>query len=225
MRKHYPHAHRATNLILVLCAVCLPAVLSVSCSKPSPGLLKLQRSRAAIRAAQSWREDVGMQIPSGQYVMVSIEKVECPGRYDRFTMVRGPQNHSVHEIMYDGVYYNKSDAIDWLKTPGAQITAMTCGEGPSLIWDGVLYDDLDTVQRSGEVRPGKPPQPLGNACEWWEVAPSKGAPPHYMVCINPDDYLPHIVHSREHDLDYAYTLSGWNTTKVVLPENLPAAAN
>ena len=140
-------------------------------------------------------------------------------------MLRDPHNRSVRELMYDSAYYSKGDGIDWIKVPGGQIAAITCGQGPSLTWDGILYEDLDGVQRSGEVRPGKPTQVDGSACDWWEVAPVKGAPPHYTVCINPDDFLPRIVHSREHDLNYTYTLSNWNTTKVTLPDNLPGASN
>lgn len=192
-----------------------------SCSKkPSQGMLELRASRDATRAAHSWQEDVGVQLPTGQQMIVCLEKVECPARIDRITMIRDPHNHTAHEILFDGTYYNQSDRFNWMTVPGGNIAGFNCGEGPNLTWDGVLYDDLDAVQRSGEVRPGNPANSSDSACIWWEVAPAKGAPPHYTVCIHSDDHLPYIVHSREHDLNYTYTLSNWNTTKVTLPENL-----
>jgi hypothetical protein len=211
-----------SRLILLALAFSLA---SISCSKPSPGMLELLASREAIRTAQSWQEDIGAQAPTGQWMIINLEKVECPGRMDRIAMLRDSYNRGVHELEYDGAYYSKGNGMEWLKVPGAQIAAITCGRGPSLVWDGVLYDDLDAVQQSGEVRPGKPAISSDDACEWWEVAPAKGAPAHYTVCIHADDHLPYIVHSREHDLNYTYTLSRWNTTKVTLPENLPTGGN
>ena len=216
-----PTQLRGYSLLFLL----LPPLLTLpSCSKkPSQGMLDLRSSRDAIRAAQSWQQDVTVQFPTGQQMIVSLEKVECPARMDRISMIRDPHNRTAHEISYDGTYYNQSDRIDWQRVPGAKITGFNCGEGPTLTWDGVLYDDLDAVERTGEVRPGKPAISSDAACIWWEVVPAQDAPPHYSVCIHGDDHLPYIVHSREHDLNYTYTLSNWNTTKVTLPENLASA--
>lgn len=123
-----------------------------SCSKrPSQGMLELRASRDAIRAAQSWQQDVGVQLPTGQELIVSLEKVECPARIDRITMLRDPHSRTAHEVSFDGI----------------------------------LYEDLDAVQRSGEVRPGKPAISSDSAGIWWEVALAKGAPPHYTVRIRP----------------------------------------
>jgi hypothetical protein len=214
-----------SNLAFRISAAAAIVASMASCSKPSPGILELRASRDAVRAAQSWQEDVGAQAPTGQWMIVSLEKVECPNRMDRVAMLRDPHNRSVHELMYDGAYYSKGDGIDWLKVPDGKIAAITCGQGPQLMWDGVLYDDLDAVQSSGEVRAGKSPMSSDAACTWWEVAPAKGASAHYTVCIHSDDHLPYIVHSHEHNLNYTYTLSNWNTTKVVLPESIGNASD
>jgi|SRR5258706_9106645 len=195
----------------------------VACSKPSRGVLELRTSREATRAAQSWQEDISAQVPTGQWMIVDLEKVECPGRMDRIAMLRDPHNRGVHELEYDGAYYSKGDGADWTKVPGAKIAAISCGQGPLLVWDGVLYSDLEAVERSGEVRLAKPTISSDDACEWWEVAPEKDGPPHYTVCIHADDHLPYIVHSHEHNLNYTYTLSNWNKTKVTLPENVSSA--
>ena len=63
------------------------------------------------------------------------------------------------------------------------------------------------------------------SCIWWEVAPAKGAPPHYSVCVGEADHLPRVVRSREHNLNYVYTLTKWNVTAVVLPAEAKIVAN
>jgi hypothetical protein len=210
----------ALALLIAACATNL-----ASCSRQSPGLAALVASREATRAAQSWQEDTAVQLPSGQWVILSWEKTECPGRQDHTVNLREPHLGILHDVWFDGAHYSKEAGRTWMSVPDGKQSVMNCGQGPSLIWDGILYDDLDAVQRFGEVRAGKLAQPDDVNCTWWEVAPAKGAPAHYSVCVGTDDHLPRVVHSRGHDLNYTYTLSHWNSTKVTLPEELPAAAN
>jgi len=217
-----PKKSRRTQLVLLALAF---SESSVSCSKPSQGVVELLASREATQAARSWQEDTAVQLPSGQWVILSSEKTECPARQDHTVNLREPHLGILHDVWFDGAHYSKEAGRTWMSVPDGKQTVMNCGQGPSLTWDGILYDDLDAVQRSGEVRPAKLAQPDDVNCTWWEVAPAKGAPAHYSVCIGGDDRLPRVVHSREHDLNYTYTLSHWNSTKVILPEELPAAAN
>jgi hypothetical protein len=200
--------------ILIAASLC-------SCSRPSPGLLELQASREAVRAAKSWQSGTTAQFPSGQWVIFALESVECPGRDDHLALFHDQQNRSVHEIQFDGTYYNKSNEVrTWLSNPAPAMTVINCGQGPGLTWDGILYDDLDAVQRTGEIRRGKTDTADDVSCVWWEVAPSKGAPPHYSVCVGEDDHLPRTVRSHEHDMNYVYTLSHWNATTVSLPPDI-----
>lgn len=191
---------------------------STSCSKPSPGVLELQRSRLAVRAAQSWQKDVSVQMPSGQWSIVTLEKVECPARLERTSILRDPQPGSAHEIWSDGLYYKRETTGSW--TAADVPLPANCGQGPTLIPDGILYDDLDTVASNGEVRPGQPARSDPESCTWWEVAPAKGAPAHYSVCIDSTDHLPRTARFHEQKLTYVYTLSRWNATKVTLPPDI-----
>jgi len=218
------HTHRSArkNWAIALLAALLVAG-SVSCSRPSPGVLELRRSRLAVRAAQSWQKDVSVQMPSGQWSIVTLEKVECPARLDRTSITHDQHASSAHEIWFDGLY-------DKMESPGSWTAAdiplpANCGQGPSLVQDGILYDDLDAVARHGEVRPGQSAQSNPEPCTWWEVAPAKGAPAHYSVCVDDTDHLPRTVRSHEHNLTYVYTLSRWNATKVTLPPDIVAPSN
>lgn len=194
------------------------AATNWSCSRPSPGLLELKSSREAIRAAKSWQSGTTAQFGSGQWVILNLGKVECPDRADRIAILHDEHNRSVHEIWYDGTYFNKSDvAREWVRQQAAAIRFSECGKGPSLTWDGTLYDDLEAVEKSGEFRRGKTDQADDVSCTWWEVAPAKGAAAHYSVCVGEDDHLPRTVRSHEHDLNYVYTLNHWNATTVILP--------
>jgi hypothetical protein len=197
------------------------AVSFCSCFRPSLGVLELQASREAVRAAKSWQSGTTAQFPSGQYVILTLESIECPGRYDRTAILHDPHNRSVHEVQFDGTYYNKTDSPrTWSSNPAPSMTVINCGQGPGLTWDGILYDDLDAVQRTGEIRRGKTDKEDDVSCVWWEVAPSKGAPPHYSVCVGEDDHLPRVVRSHEHDMNYVYTLNRWNATTVSLPPDI-----
>jgi len=183
-------------------------------------VLDLRRSRLSVRAAQSWQSDVSVQMPSGQWSIVTLEKVECPARLDRISIIRDQQRGSAHEIWFDGLYYKMETTGSWTAAD-VQMPA-NCGQSPSLIGDGILYDDLDAVARNGEVRPGQPAQPAAAPCTWWEVAPEKGAPAHYSVCVDNTDHLPRTVRSHEQNLTYVYTFSRWNATKVTLPPDMAA---
>lgn len=198
---------------------------SISCSKPSPGVLELQRSRLAVRAAKSWQSGVSVQA-SSSWSPVLLEKVECPARHDRISITHAPQSGSLHELWFDGVYYKMEPGGFWI---AADIKLpMNCGAGPSLVWDGILYDDLDAVASDGEIRPGQPQQAAQSdtaSCTWWEVASAKGSQPHYSVCVDPTDHLPRTAHSYEHKLVYVYTFTNWNTTSVTLPTDIVASNN
>jgi hypothetical protein len=197
------------------------AVSLCSCSRPSPGLLELQASREAVRAAKSWQSGTTAQFPTGQWVIFSLDSVECPSRSDHIALFHDQQNRTVHEIQFDGTYYNKSNEVrTWITNPDPSTTVINCGQGPSLTWDGILYDDLDAVERTGEIRRGKADKADDVSCVWWEVAPSEGAPPHYSVCVGEDDHLPRTIRSHEHDMNYVYTLSHWNATSVSLPPDI-----
>ncbi len=192
---------------------------TVSCSKPSPGVLELQRSREAVRAAKSWQSGVTVQMPTGQRHIVSLEKVECAGRDDRITISYDPPGND-HELWFDGGYYKKEITGAW--SSGAVKMPANCGHGPSLVWDGILYDDLDAAASGGGVRPGQPAQSNTPPCTWWEVAPAKGAEAHYAVCVSETEHLPRIVRSHENNLTYVYTLTDWNATSVTLPTDIVA---
>jgi len=191
-----------------------------SCSRPNPGLLELQRSREAVRAARSWQYGTTVQLPTGQWVVLLLTSVECPARIDRAIMMHDAQNSSVHEISFDGTYYSQSGGGAWSSKPAPSPKVINCGQGPSLVWDGMLYDDLDAVGRTGEIRRGASARADDVSCVWWEVAPSRGAAPHYSVCVGEGDHLPHIARSRERDTNYVYSFTGWNTTTVSLPSGL-----
>ena len=216
-------AHLPSSFRLPACIALGAATLCLSCSKPSPGVTELQTSREAVRAAKSWQSGVTVQLPSGQRHIVLIEKVECPRRDDRTTISYDAQPGSTHEVWFDGGYYRKEISGAW-SSADVKLPA-NCGRGPSLAWDGILYDDLDAAASGGEVRAGKPEQ-LAEAnatpCTWWEVAPAKGAEAHYSVCVSEADHLPRIVRSHEHNLVYVYTLTDWNATSVTLPTDIVA---
>jgi hypothetical protein len=208
-----PHL-RARFFLLIASAV----LLCACSSKPDTGYLALQQSREAVREATSWQSDVTVQYPTGQPAIIELAKVDCPGRMDRIGILREPRNKSVHEIWFDGMYYNKTETAGmWLSSATSANPFPNCGKGPSLIWDGILYDDLDAVAATGEIRRGKADDSDGASCLWWEVAPAKGAPPHYSVCVGEIDHLPRLVRSHEHDLNYVYTMSRWNATAITLP--------
>jgi hypothetical protein len=94
-----------------------------------------------------------------------------------------------------------------------------------MIWDGVFYGDLDQVHTTGEIRRGKTDNYDGVSCIWWDVAPAKGAVPHYSACVSDTDHLPRLVTTVEHDLHYTYTLSRWNATVVTLPPEAKVIPN
>ncbi|MGO9085432.1 MAG: hypothetical protein ACLQBK_09415 [Candidatus Sulfotelmatobacter sp.] len=183
-------------------------------------MLELRRSRLAVRAAQSWQSDVSVQMPSGQWSIVSLEKVECPARLERTSITHDQHPSSAHEIWFDGVYYKMESPGSWTAAD-VQLPA-NCGQGPSLVQDGFLYDDLDAVARNGEVRPGQPAQSSSPPCAWWEVAPARGSPAHYSVCVDNTDHLPRTVRFHEQNLTYVYTLTQWNSTSITLPPDIAA---
>jgi hypothetical protein len=192
----------------------------LSCSKPSPGMVELLASREAVRTAQSWQADTAIQLPEGFWVVHSLSKTECPARKDRTEILHRQQNRGVHGFWYDGIYYTKSEAA-WTYNTDPQIAAVvSCGKGPQLESEGFLYDDLETVQKSGEVRPGNPAQQPDGSCTWWDVFPAKNGPVQYSVCVNQDDHLPRTARTLEKNLKYSYTFSNWNTTHVALPADL-----
>jgi len=192
-----------------------------SCARPNPGFIELQRSREAVRAARSWQYGTTVQLPTGQWVVLLLTSVECPGRIDRDIMVHDVQNSSVHEISFDGTYYSQSGGGAWSSKPAPSPKVINCGQGPSLVSDGMLYDDLDAVQRAGEIRRGATAKADDVSCVWWDMAPSRGTAPHYSVCVGEADHLPRIVRSHERDTNYVYSFTGWNTTTVSLPAGLP----
>jgi hypothetical protein len=218
-------AQRVSTQIQIRRLLALGLVLAscVSCSKPSVGVLELQRSRLALRAAKSWQSGVSVQAAS-HWSLVLLEKVECPARHDRLSIIGGAQPGSLHELWFDGVYYKMEASGAW--TAADVKFPMNCGAGPSLVWDGILFDDLDAVASDGEVRPGQSQQSgqsNADTCVWWDVAPAKGAQPHYSVCVDPTDHLPRTVRSNEHDQVYVYTFTNWNATSVTLPKDIVAS--
>ena len=197
---------------------------SVSCTKPSPGLLELQRSRDAVRAAHSWQSDVSVQTPPRQVSIVRLEKVECPSRLDSWSTAHSWQPGG-HEIWFDGIHYKMGAGGAW-SASDVRLPA-NCGLGPALVGSGNLYDDLDAVAHEGEVRPGLPEPTHENAppCTWWDVAAAKGDPPHYSVCVDETDHLPRTVRFHDRDLTFVYTLSNWNATSVALPADIAVPTN
>jgi len=217
------HHHLGIGATLVIAI----AIFSSCASKPSEGVLELRRSREAIREAKSWESDVTGQLPSGQWVIVMMTKMECPAREDRIGIVHEENNRTVHEIWYDGDYYDLTNRGTWTSLPHGTKPVTDCGLGPSLVWDGGLYSDLDSVEKTGEVRHGQAPPPEGGVdCTWWDVAPEKNGAAHYSVCVSNDgEHLPMRVRSHENTHNYVYTFQGWNSTTVALPKGLPASAN
>jgi len=209
----------------LLCIALLLVAGSVSCSKPSPGLLELERSRDAVRGARSWQNDVSVLTPPRQWSIVRLEKVECPARLDRTSVTHGEQPGSGHEIWFDGLYYKMGAGGGW--TAADVPLPANCGHGPGIVEDGNLYDDLDAVAREGEVRPGLPEPTHENAppCTWWDVAATKGDPPHYSVCLDEADHLPRTVRLHERNLTYVYTLTNWNNISVKLPPDIAVPSN
>ncbi len=194
-------------------------VCACACSHaPDPGYLELRRSQEAIQGATSWQSDVAAKYPTGQPVIVELSKVDCPGRMERVGILHEMNNTSVREIWLDGTYYNKTQGVAvWISHPANLNPFPECGRGPFMIWDGVLYGDLDKVHATGEIRRGKNDNYDGVPCVWWEVAPAKGAAPHHSACVAESDHLPRVVTTLEHDLHYTYTLTRWNATVVNLP--------
>jgi hypothetical protein len=204
--------------IRVFLPLVVAACLGACSHAPDPGYLELQRSQEAIRAATSWQNDVAAKYPGAQPVIVELAKVDCPGRMERVGILHEQHNISVREIWFDGTYYNKAQGVGvWTSHPANQNPFPDCGRGPSMIWDGVLYGDLDQVHATGEIRRGKNDNFDNVSCVWWDVYSAKGALPHYSACIADTDHLPRLVNSLEHDLHYTYTLSRWNATAVSLP--------
>jgi hypothetical protein len=209
-------------LVIVAAFVC-----ACGCTHaPDPGYLELRRSQEAIQGATSWQSDVAAKYPTGQPVIVELSKVDCPGRMERVGILHEMNNTSVREIWLDGTYYNKTQGVAvWISHPANLNPFPECGRGPSMIWDGVLYGDLDKVHATGEIRRGKNDHYDGIPCVWWEVAPAKGAAPHYSACVAESDHLPRVVTSLEHDLHYTYTLTRWNATVVTLPPEAKVIPN
>jgi hypothetical protein len=204
--------------VLFFLSPVIGACLSACAHPPDPGYLELQRSQEAIREATGWQSDVLAQYPSGQPVIVELSRVECPGRMERTAILHELHNTSVREIWIDGTYYNKTENVAvWVSHPANLNPFPECGRGPFMIWDGVFYGDLDAVHATGEIRRGKPDNYDNVSCVWWEVAPAKGAKPHYAACIADADHLPRLLRSHEHDLNYTYTLTRWNAAVVTLP--------
>jgi hypothetical protein len=211
----------ARFFLLLFGAACLCA-----CAKPpDAGYLELQRSQEAIREATSWQSDVLVQNPAGQPMILELSKVDCPGRME-VTSILHEMHTSVREIWLDGTYYNKTENVGVWVSHAANLNPFPqCGRGPFMIWDGVFYGDLDAVHATGEIRRGKPDNYDNVSCVWWEVAPAKGAKPHYSVCVADTDHLPRLLSSHEHDLNYTYTLTRWNATVVTLPPEAQVTPN
>jgi hypothetical protein len=209
-------------LPFVIVAACLAA-----CSHPpDPGYLELKRSQEAIQGATSWQNDVLVKYPSGQPAIIELSKVDCPGRMERVGILREQHNISVREIWLDGTYYNKTENVAvWVSHPANLNPFPECGRGPFMIWDGVLYGDLEKIHATGEIRRGKDDNYDSVSCVWWDLAPAKGAAPHYSACVSDTDHLPRLVTTLEHDLHYTYTLSRWNATVVTLPPEAKVVPN
>jgi hypothetical protein len=219
---------RTSHLCLYLPLVIVVAFLcACACSRaPDRGYLELKRSQEAIREATSWQSDVLAQYPTGQPVIVQLSKVDCPGRMERVGILHELHNASVREIWLDGMYYNKTEGVAvWVSYPATNNPFPECGRGPFMIWDGVFYGDLDRVHATGEIRRGKQDNYDNAPYVWWEVAPAKGAKPHYSACIAESDHLPRLVSTLEHDLHYTYTLTRWNATVVTLPPEAKVITN
>lgn len=80
------HGGRTAKLRRCLLLVAAFAVLLCACSRPDPGIVELQSSREAVRAAKSWRSAATGQFPAGQWVIVNLISVDCPGRFDRVAL-------------------------------------------------------------------------------------------------------------------------------------------
>jgi len=211
---------------IILPFVIVAACLGACSHAPDPGYLELKRSQEAIQQATSWQNDVAAKYPGGQPVIVELSKVDCPGRMERVGILHEMRNTTVHEIWLDGTYYNKTETVSgWSSHPAADNPFPECGRGPHMIWDGVLYGDLERVQATGEIRRGKTDNYDSVSCVWWDVIAWKGAMPHYSVCVAESDHLPRLVNSLEHDLHYTYTLSRWNATVVTLPPDAMVTSN
>jgi hypothetical protein len=212
---------RARFFLPLVVAACLCACVK----PPDPGYLELERSQEAIREATSWQSDVLVQNPNGQPMIIELSKVDCPGRME-VTSILHDKHTSVREIWLDGTYYNKTENVGvWVSHPANLNPFPQCGRGPFMIWDGVFYGDLDAAHATGEIRRGKPDKYDDVSCVWWEVAPAKGAKPHYSACIGDTDHLPRVLSSHEHDLNYTYTLTRWNATVVTLPPEATVIPN
>jgi len=184
-------------------------------------VLALQASREAVRAAKSWQSGITVQTPNGGWSLVRTEYIECPSRYDRISVVHGSQPGSTHEVWFNGVHYQMVAGGAWAAID-APLPA-ECGAGPELVSGGVLYGDLDSIERSGEVRPGKLTAALmESSCTWWDAASVKGEAPNYSVCLDENDHLPRKLRSAEHGETYVYTFTNWNATSVTLPRDIVA---
>jgi len=211
---------------IILPFVIVAACLGACSHAPDPGYLELKRSQEAIQQATSWQNDVAAKYPGGQPAIVELSKVDCPGRMERVGILHEMRNTTVHEIWLDGTYYNKTERVSgWSSHPATDNPFPECGRGPHMIWDGVLYGDLERVQATGEIRRGKTDNYDSVSCVWWDVIAWKGAMPHYSVCVAESDHLPRLVNSLEHDLHYTYTLSRWNATVVTLPPDAMVTSN
>jgi hypothetical protein len=217
---------RISRARLFLPFVIVAACLAACSHAPDPGYLELKRSQEAIQGATSWQNDVLVKYPTGQPAIIELSKVDCPGRMERVGILREQHNISVREIWLDGTYYNKTENVAvWVSHPANLNPFPECGRGPFMIWDGVLYGDLEKIHATGEIRRGKDDNYDGVSCVWWDLASAKGAAPHYSACISDTDHLPRVVTTLEHDLHYTYTLSRWNATVVTLPPEAKVVPN
>ena len=211
---------------LILPLVVVGVGLCACSHAPDPGYLELERSQEAIQGATSWQNDVLVKYPTGQPAIIELSKVDCPGRMERVGILHEMHNISVREIWLDGTYYNKTEGVSiWTSHPADLNPFPECGRGPFMIWDGVLYADLDQVHAAGEIRRGKTDNYDNVSCVWWDLIPAKGATPHYSACVAETDHLPRVVNSLEHDLHYTYTLSRWDATVVTLPPEAKVIPN
>jgi hypothetical protein len=114
-----------------------------ACSAPKQDFSALNRSRDAIRAAQSWQSTTAVQLPGGQWTVVDLYAVDCNGNFDHTYILHDQQNRNERQLQLNGRFYTRLPNNTWVQAPNASLPFAHCGEGPTLIWDGPLYDGLD----------------------------------------------------------------------------------